>query len=68
MNFLYMFKTVLKVEQVLSAMPRRNDGSSSSLIKTKKQVTWVFISTYGLAQNEYSLEMIHQSLTLDDLF
>jgi len=38
------------------------------ITKTNKQLTWVFISTYGLKQNEYSLEMIHKSLTMDDLF
>ncbi len=36
--------------------------------KTKKQLTWVFISTFGLRTNEYSLEMVHRSLELDDLF
>lgn len=38
------------------------------ITKTKKQLTWVFISTYGLKQNEHSLEMINKSLTIDDLF
>jgi hypothetical protein len=38
------------------------------LTQTKKQVFWVFISTYGLNPNEHSLDVVSQSLTLDDLF
>lgn len=36
--------------------------------KTTKQLSWVFISTFGLKQNQYSTSIIHKSLTLDDLF
>lgn len=38
------------------------------ITKTKKQIFWVFISSFGLKKNEHSLDIIHQSLTLDDLF
>lgn len=38
------------------------------LTKTKKQIFWVFLSTFGLKKNEHSLDVISQSLTLDDLF
>lgn len=47
---------------------RRKMWHFEEITKTNKQLTWVFISTYGLQQNEYSLDMIHKSLTLDDLF
>ena len=36
--------------------------------KTKKQLFWVFISTFGLKPNQYSTSIIAQSLTMDDLF
>ncbi len=47
---------------------RRKMWRFEEITKTNKQLTWVFISTYGVQQNEYSLEMIHKSLTLGDLF
>ena len=36
--------------------------------KTRKQVQWVFISTFGLLQNQHSIGLVSQSLSLDDLF
>jgi AAA+ ATPase superfamily predicted ATPase len=36
--------------------------------KTSKQLFTTFISTFGLNSNQYSLGLIAQSLTLDDLF
>ncbi len=38
------------------------------ITKTKKQISWVFISSFGLKENEHSLDIIGKSLTLDDLF
>ncbi|MEM6964294.1 MAG: ATP-binding protein [Bacteroidota bacterium] len=38
------------------------------ITKTKKQIIWVLISTFGLNENAHSLDMIGKSLTLDDLF
>lgn len=35
---------------------------------TNKQVSWVFLAAFGLAQNQYSLGLISHVLTLDDLF
>lgn len=36
--------------------------------KTRKQVTWVFISTFGLVSNQHSVGLVSRVLTLDDLF
>jgi uncharacterized protein len=36
--------------------------------KTKKHVNWVFISSFGLVQNQYSVGLISNSLTMDALF
>lgn len=36
--------------------------------KTNKHVNWVFISTFGVTPNMYSLGLVAQSLTLEDLF
>lgn len=36
--------------------------------KTRKQLFWVFISTFGLKDNAHSLGIISKSLTMDDLF
>ena len=38
------------------------------ITKTKKQISWVFISAFGLNENEYSLDIVGKSLTLDSLF
>jgi len=38
------------------------------ITKTKKQLFWVFLSTFGLRSNEHSTDIVNQSLTLDDLF
>lgn len=32
------------------------------------QMTWVFLSTFGLVQNQHSLELVTNDLTLEDLF
>jgi len=38
------------------------------ITKTKKQIFWVFLSSFGIKKNEHSLDLINKSLTLDDLF
>lgn len=38
------------------------------LSKTRKQVFLTFITTFGLKANKYSISLVNQSLTLDDLF
>ena len=47
---------------------RRKMWRFEEITKTKKQISWVFISSFGLKTNEYSLELIGKSLTVDDLF
>ncbi len=39
-----------------------------STTKTKKQLFWVFISTFGINENQHSGGVIAKSLTMDDLF
>lgn len=36
--------------------------------KTRKQLSWAFISTFGLKTTPHSLSLISRSLTMDDLF
>jgi len=36
--------------------------------QTKKQVSWVFLSTFGLKPNQHSSSIITKDLTMDDLF
>lgn len=38
------------------------------ITKTKKHLTWLLITTFGLRHNQHSLGLIQNSLTLDDLF
>jgi len=51
-----------------AAMLRQKRARFEVLSKTRKQISWVFISTYGLKENEYSMDIIDKSLTLTDLF
>ncbi len=39
-----------------------------STSKTKKQLFWVFISTFGVLENQHSGSIIAKFLTIDDLF
>lgn len=36
--------------------------------KTRKQIFWVFLTTFGLQSNQYSLGLIGDVLTMDVLF
>ena len=36
--------------------------------RTKKNVFLTMITTYGISPNQYSLEVVHSHLTLEDLF
>ncbi|MEM1123635.1 MAG: ATP-binding protein [Bacteroidota bacterium] len=36
--------------------------------KTKKQLSWVFISTFGVQPNQHSLDLVTNDLSLTDLF
>lgn len=36
--------------------------------QTTKHVNWVFVSTFGLVQNQHSVGLVMKSLTLEDLF
>jgi len=47
---------------------RQKMGRFEEITKTKKQISWIFISSFGLNENEQSLDMISKSLTLDALF
>jgi uncharacterized protein len=35
---------------------------------TKKQISWVMVSTYGIKHNQHSLGLVDNVLTMDDLF
>ncbi|MEM7373578.1 MAG: ATP-binding protein [Bacteroidota bacterium] len=47
---------------------RQKRDRFEAISKTTKQLSWIFISSFGLTQNAHSLDLIDQSLTLDDLF
>jgi len=38
------------------------------ITKTKKQIFWVFLTTFGVRENEHSLGVISHELVLGDLF
>jgi uncharacterized protein len=38
------------------------------LTQTKKQISWVMVSTYGIKHNQHSLGLVDVVLTMDDLF
>jgi uncharacterized protein len=50
-------------EQLRQKMWRFQSGT-----KTKKHVNWVFITAFGLVQNQYSVGLVSNSLVVDDLF
>ena len=47
---------------------REKKGLFQTFTKTRKQIFWSFITTFGLEQNMYSLDLQNQSLTMEDLF
>ena len=47
---------------------RNKMGIFRHATKTRKQLFWVFLSTYGLNENAHSQSIIAKSLTMDDLF
>ena len=47
---------------------RQKIWTFQAMTKTRKQLTLIFITTFGLTQNQYSLELVMDDLTLDDLF
>jgi uncharacterized protein len=47
---------------------RKKIGVFKDATKTSKALWLTFITTHGLTQNSYSQSLVHQSLTMDDLF
>lgn len=47
---------------------RQKMGRFEEITKTKKQLLWVFISSFGLNANEHSREIITKDLTIEVLF
>ena len=47
---------------------RNKMGLFQRVTKTRKQIFWSFITTFGLEENMYSLDLMNQSLTMNDLF
>lgn len=47
---------------------RKKIGVFKDATKTTKALWLTFITTHGLTQNNYSQSLVHQSLTMDDLF
>ncbi len=61
-NQLYSF-TKSNVEKL-----QRKMALFRQVTKTNKQLTWVFLSTFGIKENQHSRSIIAKSLVLDDLF
>jgi len=51
-----------------AAKLREKMGVFRSTTKTKKQLFWVFISTFGVLENQHSGSIIAKFLMMDDLF
>lgn len=47
---------------------REKMGVFRHTTKTKKYLTWVMLTTFGLQHNQHSLGLVQNVLTLDDLF
>jgi uncharacterized protein len=47
---------------------RQKAAIFQDLVKTNKQVNWVFINAFGLTKNQYAIGLIQNALSLDDLF
>lgn len=62
------YNTTYVVTKKYADQLRQKMGRFEALTKTKKQVVWMMLTSYGLQQNEHSLDLIAQSLVLDDLF
>ncbi len=43
-------------------------GVLDTSTKTTKQVSWVFITTFGLVPNQYTTGLVTNMLTMNDLF
>ena len=47
---------------------RAKMGVFRKATKTKKQLSWVLLTTFGLGANKHSLGLVHQDLDMNDLF
>ena len=47
---------------------RNKKTTFKSITKTRKQLFFTLVTTYGLKQNEHSIGLIEQAVTINDLF
>ncbi len=62
------YKDTLTIDKTLSENLTQKQSIFKDITKSKKQIFISIITTFGLKENEYSKSIIHQVLTLDDLF
>lgn len=56
------------IDKIYAENLRNKRRVFKEVTQTKKQIFFVLISTFGLVSNSYSMELISQELSLDDLF
>ena len=56
------------IDKAYSEELRRKIGVFKTATATRKSVFLTFITTFGLAQNEYAGSLVQKSLTMDALF
>ena len=56
------------IEKDYAEKLRKKVGVFKDATKTSKALWLTFITTHGLTQNSYSQSLVHQYLTMDDLF
>ncbi len=56
------------IDKAYSEKLQQNLWAFQRATKTTKQVSWVFITTFGLVENKNSIGLIGKTLLLDDLF
>ena len=62
------YQETFSVNKAYANVLRNKRGIFREATKTRKHLMLTLISTFGLNPNAHSLELIPQSLTLDDLF
>ena len=60
--------TVFSIDKAYAQTLREKMAIFQETAQPRKQLFWTIITTFGLKQNEHSLNLIQRVLTLDDLF
>lgn len=62
------YKSIFSIDKKYAEALREKMDVFQNMTKTKKQLNWMLITTFGLKHNSNSIGLIQKVLTLDDLF